>query len=112
MVCTDRKTVHLINDAMVRRFALNAGVPVVRWKLPLQSALASRLGEQVTAVMYDRVKDLWGYLVPHCPITLTENLRPERGLSNGTEGFLDSLVLSPDEPVEAYTKFNIEAQGR
>ena len=45
-----------------------------------------------------------GFFVPHCPITLTENLRPERGLSNGTEGFLDSLVLSPDEPAEAYTK--------
>ena len=103
-VCTDRKTVHQINDAMVRRFATSSGEPVVRWRLPLESNVTARLEDRVIDAVYDRVKDMWGYFVPSCPMTLTENLRPERGLSNGTQGVLDSIVLSPNETRETYDK--------
>ena len=42
---------------------------------------------------------------------MTANLRPERGLSNGTQGMLHSIVLSKDEPEDAYQNFLDAAPG-
>ena len=47
--------------------------------------------------IYDTVKDMTAYFVPQAPCCLTSNLRPEKGLSNGTQGRLHSIVLHADE---------------
>ena len=47
--------------------------------------------------MYDTVKDMTADFVPNAPYCLTSNLRPQKGLSNGTQGGLHSIVLHPDE---------------
>ena len=43
--------------------------------------------------IYDTVKDMTAYFVPQAPCCLASNLRPEKGLSNGTQGRLHSIVL-------------------
>ena len=47
--------------------------------------------------IYDTVKDMNAYFVPQAPCCLTGNSRPEKGLSNGTQGRLHSIVLHADE---------------
>ena len=45
----------------------------------------------------DTVKDMTAYFVPQAPCCPTSNLRPEKGLSNGTQGRLHSIVLHADK---------------
>ena len=47
--------------------------------------------------IYDTVKDMTAYFVQQAPCCLTSNLRPEKGLSNGSQGRLHSIVLHADE---------------
>ena len=47
--------------------------------------------------IYDTLKDMTAYFVPQAPCCLTSNLRPEKGLPNGTQGRLHSIVLHSDE---------------
>ena len=47
--------------------------------------------------IYDTVKDMTLYFVPQAPCCLTSNLRPEKGLSNGTQGRLHSIVVHAEE---------------
>ena len=98
LVTTDRRSVHAINDTRVVQFAKQQGLPVITWRLPLQAKFAARLTSAEEDKLYETVRDLNAYFVVGCPITITANLRPERGLSNGTEGKLHSIVLSMDEP--------------
>ena len=48
-------------------------------------------------IMYDTMKDMTAYVVRNAPCCLTSNVRPEKGLSNATQGHLQSIVLHPDE---------------
>ena len=89
---------HAINDTRVVQFAKQHGLPVITWRLPLQAKFAARLSGAEEDKLYETVRDLNAYFVVGCPITITANLRPERGLSNGTEGKLHSIVLSMEEP--------------
>ena len=61
--------------------------------------------------MYATVKDLWAYAVEGCPITLTYNIRPQRGLSNGTRAFIHSIVLNDNEPLETIHKCRTARPG-
>ena len=47
--------------------------------------------------IYDTVKDTTAYFVPKAPCCLASNLRPEKGLSNGIQGWLHLIVLRPGE---------------
>ena len=64
----------------------------------MNADFAARLPADVADKMYACVIDLWGHVVQGCPITLTYNIRPERGLSNGTRATVHSVVLSEHEP--------------
>jgi hypothetical protein len=111
IVSTDRKCVHLVNDFMVRRYAVAHHKPLIRWRLPLPSEFASRLPPDTEEKLYASVRDLWAYAVEGSPITLTHNIRPERGLSNGTEGTLHSLVLNEMEPLQTAHAIAMPHQG-
>ena len=56
-----------------------------------------RFGEQ-SYFLYGIVKDMMIIFAQGAPRSLTANLRPEKGLSNGTQATLYSLFLSLNEP--------------
>jgi len=91
-VSTDRKTVHAVNEAKMRRFAREKNLPIVTWRLPCSHRYGS-VFDRVGEVMYDHVRDLWAYFVCGAPCAITANIRPEKGLANGTPATLHSLVM-------------------
>ena len=96
IVSIDQKTVHAVNEVMLQRFAIARGLPIVAWRLPMVDKYEKKFGHNSNFV-YDTVKDMTAYFVPQAPCCLTSNLRPEKGLSNGTQGRLHSIVLHADE---------------
>ena len=96
IVSTDQKTVHAVNEFMLQRFAIARGLPIVAWRLPMVDKYEKKFGHNSNFI-YDTVKDMTAYFVPQAPCCLTSNLRPEKGLSNGTQGRLHSIVLHADE---------------
>lgn len=48
-------------------------------------------------------QELNGYFIRGAPCTLTENVKPEKGLSNGTQAIMNSLVFDEDDPLYAET---------
>ena len=96
IVSTDQKTVHTVNGVMLQRFAIARGLPIVAWRLPMVDKYEKKFGHN-SIFIYDTVKDMTAYFVPQAPCCLTSNLRPEKGLSNGTQGRLHSIVLHADE---------------
>ena len=111
IVATDRKTVHFVNEARAYEFAAQHGQPVVTWRLPLQNAYTGRLSAEILDTLYTLVKDMKGTFVRGAPATLTFNLRPERGLSNGTRCRLHGLVLSEEEPEETRLAIKLAKGG-
>ena len=96
IVSTDQKTVHAVNEVMLQRFAIARGFPIVAWRLPMVDKYEKKFGHNSNFI-YDTVKDMTAYFVPQAPCCLTSNLRLEKGLSNGTQGRLHSIVLHADE---------------
>ena len=96
IVSTDQKTVHAVNEVMLQRFAIARGLPIVAWRLPMVHKYEKKFGHNSNFI-YDTVKDMTAYFVPQAPCCLTSNLRPEKGLSNGTQGRLHSIILHADE---------------
>jgi len=101
VVSTDRMTVHAVNEAKIRQFALRHGLPVVAWRLPSCKRF-ERVFAQFGEVFYDNVKDLTVYFVVGAPAALTANLRPEKGLANGTPCVLHSLVFGTADETAAF----------
>ena len=96
IVSTDQKTVQVVNEVMLRRVAIAQGLPIVAWRLPMVDKYEKKFGHNSNFI-YDTVKDMTAHFVPQAPCCLTSNLRPEKGLSNGTQGRLHSIVLNADE---------------
>ena len=96
IVSTDQKTVHAVNEVMLQRFTIARGLPIVAWRLPMADKYEKKFGHNSNFI-YDTVKDMTLYFVPQARCCLTSNLSPEKGLSNGTQGRLHSIVLHDDE---------------
>ena len=96
IVSTHQKTVHAVNEVMLQRFAIARGLPIVAWRLPMVDKYEKKFGHNSNFI-YDTVKDMTAYFVPQAPCCLRSNLRPEKGLSNSTQGRLHSIVLHADE---------------
>ena len=111
LVSTDQKTVHAVNQVMVQQYAKRTGVPVVAWRLPMADKYERRFGEQ-SEFLYDTVKDMTVFFAQGAPCSLTANLRPEKGLSNGTQAKLHSLLLSPNEPSSRADEIRDAAPGQ
>ena len=90
-VSTDQKTVHVVNEVMLRRFAIAQGLPIVAWRLPMVDKYEMKFGHNSNFI-YDTVKDMTAYFVPQAPCCLTSNLRPEKGAPEDWRGRLKSLV--------------------
>ena len=92
----DHETVHVVNEMMLKRYAIAQELPIMAWRLPMVDKYEKKFRNDAIFI-YDTVKDMTAYLVPNAPCCLTINLRLEKGLSNGTHGCLHSIVLHPDE---------------
>ncbi len=112
IVSTDRKTVHYVNETRARQFAYRTGNVFVTWRLPPQTQYAGRVPEATLETIYAMVKDMRAIFVKDAPATITFNVRPERGLSNGTRCRLHSLVLAEEEPEESRLSLQLARPGQ
>ena len=79
------------------------------WHLPLKCG--SKLKGPQQARLYDRVADLTAYFAAGAPATLTTNIRPERGLANGTLCQMQSVYLDIKEPQTTYAALRTAKPG-
>ena len=57
IVGTDQKTIHAVNEVMLKPFAIDQELPIVAWRLPMVDKYAKKFGNNVD-FMYDIVKDM------------------------------------------------------
>ena len=76
------------------------------------SGSSTSSGEELTLAeiqaLCQRYPELCGYFMEGAPATLVENLKPSKGLSNGTQCFMNSLRFDTNHPKYAETKALIE----
>ena len=83
------------------------------WALKgIQSRTHSTDGEQLSEAEIEalchRYPELCGYFIQGAPATLVENLKPSKGLSNGTQVFMNSLRFETNHPLYVETIRRIE----
>ena len=83
IVSTGQKMVHAVNQVMVQQCAKRTGVLVVAWRLPMADKYERRFGEE-SEFFNGIVTDMTVFFAQGAPCSLTANLRPEKGLSDGT----------------------------
>ena len=88
---------HVANQVMVQQYAKRTGVLVVAWCLPMAEKYESCFGGQ-SEFLYGTFKDMTVFFAQGSPCSLTANLRPKRGLSNGTQRSLPSKPRPPQAP--------------
>jgi hypothetical protein len=88
-----------LNHFMVRRFALQSGQPILRWRKKVSQQLSERLTAAEIEMLYqsDHTGELHCYFVRSAPAYLSENICPEKGIANGSAVILDSITIHPDE---------------
>lgn len=96
VVSTDRRTVHSVNEVRARQFP-HRGAALNTWRLAPQTKDAGHLLHATMENVYGMVKDTKTYFVKGAPATLTNNVPPEGGLSNGTRCKLHALVLAGED---------------
>lgn len=102
IVVTSNRERHLINDVRSKQWAQSSGNPRFVWENPLLGSLASKVQTPIHKYLYENYAELNGYFVAGAPGFLTENINPNRSLSNGTPIVYHSITLHPKEPnVEA-----------
>jgi hypothetical protein len=111
IVSTDQRTVHAINELRVRHYAKMHGLPVIAWRLPLSDGTKLRFTMGQAEFLYSKVRDMTTFFVSGVPCCLTQNIRTERGLSNGTPATLKSITLSANEPQATYDRIASAAPG-
>ncbi|KAJ8599440.1 hypothetical protein CTAYLR_007447 [Chrysophaeum taylorii] len=86
-----------INIDFLHKFAAFCGLPLVKWRLPLDfdGVLANVEDDDV---IYDAEPVLWGYFVEGAPvlITVTFTFKSKRRVVNGTPGLLEALSFADD----------------
>jgi hypothetical protein len=99
---------HALNVTQAQRYAMEKGLPVLRWKRPL--AIAKDLGDPMCDLLYDNEPTLTGLFVEGAPAILTENLNATDGLANGTPLVLHSVMLSEHDDSEMFRDLVSNAQ--
>lgn len=97
-----------INLAQLKAFAQYFDLPLFKWRLPMVDApddaeVLERLYQNETGGVWG----LWGYFVEGAPVLLDENIKPVRGLVNGSAALLDSLEFDgpvPDKVANAFAR--------
>ena len=85
-----------LNAAQAYAFAKHYGHVLVRWKLDLRGAASQELRGDLLDELYDDEAGLWGFFVRDAPAVITDNIAQEKGLVNGTQCTMHSLVLRDD----------------
>ena len=66
------------------------------WKLPLKGRHPEALSVAQLEKAYNDPR-LWGMFIQGGPVVLNENIRPDRLVSNGTNGVFSSLCLGTED---------------
>ena len=103
IVVTGNKARHEINLKQAQKYALRHGVPVLMWRKELSGDLATQLPEDTIEQLYASNPQLTGIFVQGAPWNLTTtNINPEKGLANGTPGFMHTICLGSDTQPDIY----------
>jgi hypothetical protein len=102
IITHDNAARHAINKAQAIRMATRLGVPVIAWRLRLdsKSAAAFELAAKRHACTVDKVREpyedeLTFYFVKDAPAYLNANINVDKGLVNSASVRLHSLTLNP-----------------
>ena len=115
IVATSNHKVDKINYSQMRRFAKLFSLPILKWKktiTPPSKKLAKSTYAPPPAVqelIYDTHDSMWEYFVYAAPCVITENIRPDLKLSNGTSGTMYSLTLKALNEVGENERDGLEA---
>ena len=85
-----------INMKQVRAFAAYYGLPLVKWRKPIDAAQHEALRVSGTSVdaIYANEAGMWDYYVKGCPAHININVKTSRGLVNGCMAVMDSITLA------------------
>lgn len=86
-----------INDYRSKLFAIVKGEICVVWPLKTQGVQSASLSTSDLTQIQMRYPETNGYFVRGAPAVLTENLNPEKGLSNGTVAIMNALVFDQSD---------------
>lgn len=103
-----------INCAQLKHFAYEHGVPVIRWRNPLEYLKTKELDKKHLDALYQspvHKAELHRFFAVGAPVFLSENISPQKGLANGTAGTLHSIVLPNTMSREQHEKFLSDYQN-
>jgi hypothetical protein len=85
----------LLNARQIEAFAKALGVPLIKWRLPVNFKYNEDDGDErrIHDELYRQEPGLWGYFVEGAPAYLTETICAPRKLVNGSPVLLRSLVF-------------------
>lgn len=102
VVCPDNMIVDAINKSALQRLSAETGRIMFEWKRVLNEE-HGRLLSTVYEELYENIPDpLMQWFVYGALCTITTNLNTQRGIVNGTIGYMHSLVPDEREPTETW----------
>ena len=96
LVASNQERLNL-NLYMAKRFAVQSGQPILRWRKTISQQLSQKLTTADIQKLYDNddLNELHCFFIRHAPAYLSENISPENGIANGTPVTLDSISIDP-----------------
>ena len=88
VIVTNNYERYNINFELAYQYAKNHNLPMIVWKY------FETNNQAYTDSLYEHRKQLYEIFVKDIPIYITENQNFDLGIANGTEGILESIVLS------------------
>jgi hypothetical protein len=118
IITHDNAARHAINKVQAIRMATRLGVPVIAWRLRLdsKSAAAFELAAKRYSCSVDKVREpyedeLTFYFVKNAPAYLNANINVEKGLVNSASVSLHSLTLNPSSRDGDWARIGAAAPG-
>ena len=94
----------IINNYRGNLYAQLTGEVMISWPLKAVGNAAASLSNEEQRLLLDNYAELSGYFIKGAPCALTENLKPEKGLANGTQAIMNSLLFDSNDPLYQETK--------
>ena len=108
-IVTNNAQRHDINWWQAIKFSEYRKVPMLWWEANVKGNALNHLSEDNRDVVYDNTTELKDIFVPEAPCYLTCQLSPEKGIANGTQGHLHSLVFSNPHPAGSQDHARMDA---
>ena len=91
-----------LNHHIGRKFAVKNSEVVIKWSLQSTKESDESLRIEELETLCNKYEELCGVFIRGAPATLTNNIIPPKGLSNGTQCIMNSLVFNQQD--ELYEK--------